>query len=64
MKVYIQKYDEQKDIKFAGTAKKLMEKLNINPVTVLVVKDEKIVLEDEKLKNKDSVKILSIVSGG
>ena len=42
----------------------LLSLLKINPVTVLVVKNKEIVLQDELLSNNDEIKILSVVSGG
>ena len=42
----------------------LLKKLKINPVTVIVSRDNELILEDEKLKNNDEIKILSIISGG
>ena len=42
----------------------LLKSLNINPVTVIVSRNNEIILEDEKLNNKDEVKILSVISGG
>ena len=42
----------------------LLKKININPVTVLVARNNELILEDEKLKNNDGIKILSVISGG
>ena len=42
----------------------LLKKLNINPVTVIVSRNNELILEDEKLKNEDEIKILSVISGG
>ena len=42
----------------------LLKKLNINPVTVIVSKNNELVLEDEILENNDEIKILSVISGG
>lgn len=42
----------------------LFKKLNINPVTVIVSRNNELILEDEKLKNNDEIKILSVISGG
>jgi len=69
MKVYIEK--ENKHIlldkkvlnkRLDGTA--LLNELNINPSTVILVKNDEIVLEDEILESDDEVKILSVISGG
>jgi len=42
----------------------LLKKLNINPVNVIVSRDNELILEDEKLNNDDEIKILSVISGG
>ena len=42
----------------------LLKSLNINPVTVIVSRNNELILEDEILKNNDEVKILSVISGG
>ena len=42
----------------------LLNKLSINPVTVIVSRENELILEDEKLKNNDEIKILSVISGG
>ena len=42
----------------------LLKKLNINPVTIIVSRNNELVLEDEKLKNNDEIRILSVISGG
>ena len=42
----------------------LLKKLSINPVTVIVSRNSELILEDEKLKDNDEIKILSVISGG
>jgi len=42
----------------------LLKKININPVTVIVSRNNELILEDEKLNDKDEIKILSVISGG
>lgn len=63
MKVFIEKENKYKTLK-ASTVKALLSKLNINQSTVLVVINNELVTEDAKLKQKDKVKLLSVVSGG
>ncbi|MBS3134088.1 MoaD/ThiS family protein [Candidatus Woesearchaeota archaeon] len=61
--VFIEK--ENKNVKAeARTVKELLEKLNINPETVLVTRDNELILLNEKLNNKDEIKLLSVISGG
>ncbi len=42
----------------------LLIKLKINPVTVIVSRNNELILEDEKLNDNDELKILSVISGG
>lgn len=42
----------------------LLRHLRINPEIVLVVRNNEVLTEDEILKEKDSIKILSVISGG
>tara|TARA_Y100000310_G_scaffold345268_1_gene463277 strand:- start:31172 stop:31378 length:207 start_codon:yes stop_codon:yes gene_type:complete len=42
----------------------LLEKMEINPVTVIVAKNGEVVTRGEILKSGDEVKILSVLSGG
>lgn len=42
----------------------LLTKLNINPVTVIVSRNNELILEDEKLGNNNEIRILSVISGG
>ncbi|MFA5887633.1 MAG: MoaD/ThiS family protein [Candidatus Nanoarchaeia archaeon] len=63
MKVYIEQTGKTANAK-APSVGALLKKLNINPVTVLVVKNGTLVTEDSKLSDKDKIKILSVVSGG
>lgn len=41
-----------------------LKKSKINPETVLVRRKDEIILETEKLKDKDNLELLSVVSGG
>lgn len=42
----------------------ILEEYSINPQEVIVIKGKKIVLENVKVSNDDSLKILNVVSGG
>ena len=42
----------------------LLKELSINPVAVIVSRNNELILEDEKLNNNDKIKILSVISGG
>ena len=63
MKVYIEKINEFKEVE-ANNAKELLNKLKINPTTVIITVNNELVTEDFKLNKKDNVKLLSVISGG
>ncbi|MBU4502581.1 MAG: MoaD/ThiS family protein [Nanoarchaeota archaeon] len=63
MKVFIEKENKTREIK-AKTVNDLLEKLKINPITVLTVVNDELVTEDKKLNDKDEVKVLAVISGG
>ena len=42
----------------------LLKELNINPVTVIVSRNNELILEDEKLSDNDEITVLSVISGG
>ena len=68
MKIYIEKDDRSEDIKLKKSekinGKTLLEKLKINLSSVILIRNNEVVLEDEIFEDKDDVKILSVVSGG
>jgi len=63
MKAYIEKTNKYADVE-ASTVNELLIKLKINPTTVIVTKNNELVTEQEKITNKDEIKILSVISGG
>ena len=64
--VFIDK--ENKDISLIlendSKVKDILKKLKINPVTVIVSRNNELIMEDEKLNNNDRIRILSVISGG
>ena len=64
MDVFIERKKQTINLKFTGTVNQLLKKINQNPESVLVVVNNELVTNDYKLKNSDSVKILSVISGG
>lgn len=63
MKVLIEKTNKTINAE-AGTVKDLLTKLRLNSTTVLVTRNNEIILESEKLNKADKIKILSVISGG
>lgn len=64
MEVYLERENKTRKIKFKGTAKELLEKLGVNAAAVLVIRDNELITLDEKIKEKDKITIVSVVSGG
>ncbi|RJQ17982.1 thiamine biosynthesis protein ThiS [Candidatus Woesearchaeota archaeon] len=64
MKLFIERENKHNEMDFKGSVKELLQKLEINPETVLVVKNDALVQEDEALQNTDVVKLISVISGG
>lgn len=61
--IFIEKENKKTNIK-AKTPKEAMELLDINPETVLIVKNNELVLDNENLNDNDELKFLSVISGG
>lgn len=63
---FIDKENKNTTIKLNDNAivSDLLKKLSMNPVTVIVSRNNELILEDEKLKNNDEIRILSVISGG
>ena len=63
IKVYNERIDKNYEIE-ASTVKELAQKLDINLNEFLVTINNEIAIETSKLKDKDNVKFLSVISGG
>jgi len=64
MNIYIEKNNEQLVLKKKLSGSELLRELKINPSSIILVKNDFIVLGDEILEENDNVKILSVISGG
>jgi thiamine biosynthesis protein ThiS len=64
MDVFIERERKKVQLSFEGLASDLLEKLKINPETVLIARNGTIITEKDELKDADAVSILSVVSGG
>lgn len=64
MKVFIERENVEKILKFSGSASKLLKLLNINEEEVLIIKNNELVSLDEEFEDDDVIKLLSVVSGG
>ena len=66
MEIYFERENKTKKItlKEPITLKELLNQLNLNLDSIILVKNDEICLEDEIVTNKDKIKLLSVVSGG
>jgi sulfur carrier protein ThiS len=65
LKVYLEREDKTKTVNIKKpTVENLLKELKINPVTVIVTKNNEVCTEIETLNSKDNIKIISVVSGG
>ena len=63
IKAFIERENITKEITLKENSKviDLLNELKINPTSVFITRNNEIVLEDEKLKDKDEIKILSVI---
>ncbi|MBU0979848.1 MAG: MoaD/ThiS family protein [Nanoarchaeota archaeon] len=64
MKVFIEETNKKAAIRFEGTARQLLKRLKINPATVLVARNGKLISLEDKLSDSDDIKILEVFMGG
>ncbi len=64
MEIYLERENKKRKMKFKGTAEQLLERLGINGAAVLVIRNKELITLDEKIKENDKIKIVSVVSGG
>jgi len=64
MEIFIESTGETKQIEFSGKIIDLLKKLKINAEETVIIKNNKLVTEFEKISDNDSLKLLSVVSGG
>jgi len=62
--VFIERDKKTVEQEYAGTIRRLLDALGVDPETVVVVKNGEIVTEDERCSGEDTIKLLSVISGG
>lgn len=62
--VHNEKDNTTTQITYTGTLRDLLIKLNVNPETVLVVRNNEVIIESVEIQDKDALEILSVISGG
>lgn len=66
MEIFIEKNNETINFNLEKSKKliEILDELNITKESIILIKNDEIVLEDTKVENTDKIKILSVVSGG
>ena len=66
VEVFIDRENSHKTVELKDNAvvSDLLKELSINPVTVIISRNNELILEDDELNNMDEIKILSVISGG
>ena len=64
MKIYIEREGTTKVLRFNGSVRTLLQKLKINPVSVIVVRDAMLITLDTQVNTTDTLEIKSVISGG
>lgn len=64
MRIMIERTQHSLEKDFSGVAKDLLKELGILVEDVLIIKNKKLVTEDEDLGNEDEITLLSVISGG
>jgi sulfur carrier protein ThiS len=64
MRIFLQKEQRSVEMEYAGTARALLQQLDVNPEVVLIVKDGALITLDEDVSDAKLVELLSVISGG
>lgn len=64
MELYFARTKETKRMEFEGALNDLLKQTAINKETVIVIRNDTIITEEDKITNKDKLTIIPIISGG
>jgi len=56
--------NKEQVIKHGMTVRKALQKLNIEPDSVLITRDGELITDDEIIKLDDVIKLVPVISGG
>lgn len=64
--VFIERENKKDKIELIenSSLKDLLDKLKINPVTVIISRNNELIQENEELNDNDKIRIMSVISGG
>lgn len=63
LSVFLERENKQLEVE-ANSIKEILDKLNVNKEAVIIVINNELSTEDSKIKDKDDIKFLSVISGG
>lgn len=64
MNISIERTKEEFEKEYSGSAKNLLKELDMLVEDVLIIRNNQLVTEDETLEQEDTIKLLSVISGG
>lgn len=64
MKVLLHHPKREVEITGARTVRDVLRRLSLLPETVLVIKDNTLITEDEAVREEDTIEIRPVISGG
>lgn len=66
IKVFYDREKKEREIELSANSsvEALLEKMKINPEIVIVSRNKDIILKEEKLRDNDSIRLTSVISGG
>jgi thiamine biosynthesis protein ThiS len=63
--IIIERTGKKRKVEVCGsTVEDLLSQLKLNPEEIITVRNNTVVLPDETLKKNDTIRILSVISGG
>lgn len=64
MRILMQHPKRETEMKGPKTVGQLLKKLDLLPETVLVIRGDELITEDEALQEEDTIEIRPVISGG
>ena len=64
MKIFVERTKETLTKNFEGRAKDLLEGLKILSEDVLIIRNGRLITEEDQVENSDEIQLLSVISGG
>ena len=64
MEILIEKDNKKINMRYTGKVGGLLQKLKVNPETVIVVRNGELLADDDQISEPDKIKLMSVISGG